>query len=451
MNVHFIAIGGSAMHSLALALATRAGVVVTGSDDAIFEPSRSRLQSAGLLPAEEGWFPERIHAGLDAVVLGMHARSDNPELQRAQELGIPVYSYPEHVQKACEAQTRVVVGGSHGKTTTTSMLLHVLKYLDRLPDYLVGAQVPGLDASVRLQGTDEWAVFEGDEYLASPLDPRPKFHLYKAHVGLITGMAWDHVNVFPTQESYADAFRGFLASMEPGGTLLYFEEDAELAALVAADASPIRKIPYRTPEHRHDGTQWYWKTPMGELPMSVMGRHNLANAEGARWLAQEMGIQEADFYEAIASFQGAQRRLEPLADSERRAVYLDFAHAPSKVAATTAAFAESFGNRPVWGLLELHTFSSLNPAFLPGYAGSLDGLDRAMVLFDPAAVAHKKLPPLAPEAVQAAFGPGVEVFTDSDALRAELERSAPDQLNLLIMSSGNLGGWDVRQWAPQFV
>ncbi|MFZ9777891.1 MAG: Mur ligase family protein, partial [Schleiferiaceae bacterium] len=291
----------------------------------------------------------------------------------------------------------------------------------------------------------------GDEYLASPLDPRPKFPLYKAHVGLITGMAWDHVNVFPTQESYADAFRGFLASMEPGGTLLYFEEDAELAALVAADTTPVRKIPYRTPEYRRDGTQWYWKTPMGEVPMSVMGRHNLANAEGARWLAQEMGIQEVDFYEAIASFQGAQRRLEHLADSDRRAVYLDFAHAPSKVSATTAAFSESFGQRPVWGLLELHTFSSLNPEFLPGYAGSLNGLDRAMVLFDPAAVAHKKLPPLAPEAVQAAFGPKVEVFTSAAALRSVLEREAPDQLNLLIMSSGNLSGWDVRAWAPTFV
>lgn len=451
MNVHFIAIGGSAMHSLALALASRPGTTATGSDDAIFEPSRSRLAAAGLLPEAEGWFPERIHAGLDAVVLGMHARSDNPELVKAQELGLPVYSYPEYVQMACQGQTRVVVGGSHGKTTTTSMLLHVLKYWDRLPDYLVGAQVPGLKESVRLQGTDEWAVFEGDEYLASPLDPRPKFHLYKAHVGLITGMAWDHVNVFPTQDSYADAFRGFLESMEPGGTLLYFEEDAELAALVAADASPIRKIPYRTPEHRHDGTQWYWITPMGELPMSVMGRHNLANAEGARWLAQEMGIQEADFYEAIASFQGAQRRLEPLADSQRRAVYLDFAHAPSKVAATTAAFSESFGSRPVWGLLELHTFSSLNPEFLPGYAGSLNGLERAMVLFDPEAVAHKKLPPLSPDAVRAAFGPGVEVFTSADELRNTLEREAPEQLNLLIMSSGNLGGWDVRSWAPQFV
>lgn len=451
MNVHFIAIGGSAMHSLALALGTRPGTTVTGSDDAIFEPSRTRLAAAGLLPAEEGWFPERIHAGLDAVVLGMHARIDNPELLRAQELGIPVYSYPEYVQKACENQTRVVVGGSHGKTTTTSMLLHVLKYWDRLPDYLVGAQVPGLDASVQLNGADEWAVFEGDEYLASPLDPRPKFHLYKGHVGLITGMAWDHVNVFPTKDSYADAFRGFLESMEPGGTLLYFEEDAELAALVAADASPIRKIPYRTPDHRHDGTQWFWITPMGELPMSVMGRHNLANAEGARWLAQEMGIQEAEFYEAIASFQGAQRRLEQLADSDRRAVYLDFAHAPSKVAATTAAFCESFGHRPVWGILELHTFSSLNPEFLPGYAGSLNGLDRAMVLFDPDAVAHKKLPPLDPAAVRAAFGPDVEVYTSADALRDVVASEAPDALNLLIMSSGNLSGWDVRQWAPLFV
>jgi len=332
MNVHFIAIGGSVMHSLAIALAARDGVRVTGSDDAIVEPSRSRLRTAGILPAEEGWFPGRIHAGLDAVVLGMHARGNNPELLRAQELGIPVYSFPEYMQKACDAQTRVVVGGSHGKTTTTSMLLHVLNYWDRLPDYLVGAQVPGLDGSVRLRGTDtKWAVFEGDEYPASPLDRRSKFHLYKAHVGLITGLAWDHINVFPTRESYAEAFRGFLASMQPGGTLLYCEDDAELAALVAADTSPIRKIPYRTPDHRHDGSQWYWKTPNGgEVAMSVIGRHNLANAEGARRLAELMGIHEAAFYKAIASFRGAQRRLERVANSPRRTVYFDYAHAPSK-------------------------------------------------------------------------------------------------------------------------
>jgi len=448
MKAHFIAIGGSAMHNLALALAERGDTVITGSDDAIFEPSRSRLAAAGILPETEGWFPEKITADLDAVILGMHARADNPELLRAQELGLPIFSYPEYLYEATKGKTRVVVGGSHGKTSTTSMLLHALRMDGLDVDYMVGAQLAGYQTMVRLSNSAEWAVFEGDEYLSSPIDLRPKFHLYRANVAVLTGMAWDHVNVFPTMAEYEKAFSGFLESMEPGGTLIYNEEDEALTAVVLADQSPIRKIPYRTPSYRVENNQWIWETPHGDLPLRIMGRHNLSNAEGARWLALEMGIQEEDFYDAMATFEGAQRRLEVLAESEARCVHLDFAHAPSKVKATVAAYVETYEQTA--GLLELHTFSSLNPAFIPGYAGTMEGLGQAMVYFDPAAVAHKKLPALDPAWVQETFGPGVQVFTRQEEVQAALE-ALPAVCHLLIMSSGNMGGIDVRTWAPSWV
>jgi UDP-N-acetylmuramate: L-alanyl-gamma-D-glutamyl-meso-diaminopimelate ligase len=448
MKAHFIAIGGSAMHNLALALSERGDTTITGSDDAIFEPSRSRLAAAGILPAAEGWFPEKITKDLDAIVLGMHARADNPELLRAQALGLPIFSYPEYLYESTKGKTRVVIGGSHGKTSTTSMLLHALRLDGMDIDYMVGAQLAGYQTMVRLSNTAEWAVFEGDEYLSSPIDLRPKFHLYQANVAILTGMAWDHVNVFPAMEDYERAFTGFLATMEPGGTLIYNEEDEALTSLVLADQSPLRKIPYQTPSYRIENNQWIWETPEGDLPLRIMGRHNLSNAEGARWLAQEMGVQAVDFYDAMATFEGAQRRLEVLAESDFRRVHLDFAHAPSKVKATVAAYVETFAETA--GLLELHTFSSLNPAFIPGYAGTMEGLDHAMVFFDPEAVAHKKLPALDPSWVQATFGPNVHVFTTQDEVKAALA-SLPEQCNVLIMSSGNMGGIDVRTWAPSWV
>ncbi|MFM1884837.1 MAG: hypothetical protein RL168_1021 [Bacteroidota bacterium] len=438
------------MHNLALALAERGDTHISGSDDAIFEPSRSRLQAAGILPEVEGWFPEKITADLDAVILGMHARADNPELLRAQELGLPIFSYPEYLYEATKGKTRVVVGGSHGKTSTTSMLLHALR-LDGLEvDYMVGAQLAGYQTMVRLSTTAEWAVFEGDEYLSSPIDLRPKFHLYRANVAILTGMAWDHVNVFPTMADYERAFSGFLENMEPGGTLIYNEEDEALAALVLADQSPIRKIPYRTPAYRVENNQWIWETPHGDLPLRILGRHNLCNAEGARWLALEMGIQEEDFYDAMATFEGAQRRLEVLAESAQRCVHLDFAHAPSKVKATVAAYVETYAGQSTAGLLELHTFSSLNPAFIPGYAGSMEGLGTAIVYFDPAAVAHKKLPALDPDWVQDIFGSGVKILTRQEEVMEALE-ALPAKCSLLLMSSGNMGGIDVRTWAPGWV
>ena len=450
MRLHFIAIGGSAMHSLALALARR-GDHVTGSDDAIFEPSRSRLEAAGLLPESVGWYPEKITEDLDGVVLGMHARSDNPELIKAQELGLSIWSYPEFLYATSEEKTRVVIGGSHGKTTTTAMLLHVLQQLEQPTDYMVGAALPQLEHTVHLTEDNAFAVFEGDEYLSSPIDLRPKFHLYQANVAILTGMAWDHVNVFPTEADYEKAFSDFLKSMKPGGALVYFEEDQALAQLVEAHHAPVKKFPYRTPPHRIESGQWIWETPLGDVPLQFMGAHNLANAEGARWLALEMGVQEHDFYEAIATFRGAQRRLERLASSEKRTVTLDFAHAPSKVRASSEAFAVQHMDDNAWAVLELHTFSSLNASFIPQYAGALDArLNRAIVYFDPEAVAHKKLPALDSDMVSGIFGDQVEVVTQVEDLRKMLN-AAPEATELLIMSSGNLGGWDVRAWAPDWV
>ena len=445
MRVHFIAIGGSAMHSLALALQRR-GDKVTGSDDAIFEPSKSRLADAGLLPDRMGWDANRVTADIDGVVLGMHARENNPELIKAQSLGIQIWSYPEFLYQVTQDKTRVVIGGSHGKTTTTAMLLHVLNHCEVACDYMVGANLPMLDHSVNLTETNEFALFEGDEYLSSPIDSRPKFHLYQANVALLTGMEWDHVNVFPTEASYEQAFADFLLSMTVGGALVYNAEDLPMAQLIEADKSNIKKFPYHTPSYRIDNGQWIWESELGDVPLMFMGRHNLSNAEGARWLALEMGVQEAEFYEAIASFEGAQQRLEKLAEANR-VLYLDFAHAPSKVRATVQAYKDQYSDRPIWAVLELHTFSSLNSDYITRYAQSMDGLAEAKVFFDPEAVKHKQLPALGPEQVKAAFGHSVTVYTDAKALREAMD-DAPDNAACLMMSSGDMGGWDVREWAP---
>lgn len=450
MNVHFIAIGGSAMHNLALALHERGDSSITGSDDAIFEPSKSRLSRAGILPEREGWYEEKIHNGLDAVIIGMHAKQDNPELIKAKKMGLKIFSYPEFLFESTKNKTRVVIGGSHGKTSTTSMLLHSLKQSNSNVDYMVGAQLEGYDTMVRLSGDSEWAVFEGDEYLSSPIDLRPKFHLYRANVAILTGMAWDHINVFPTFEKYKIAFIDFLKSMEPGGTLIYNSDDIELKELVLADNSPIRKIPYSIPEYRIDGIKWVWCTPQGDLNLNFIGKHNLSNAEGARWLAQEMGIQAEEFYDAISSFRGADRRLETLGKGKRRSVHLDFAHAPSKVRATVEAYVETFPKTIKIGLLELHTFSSLNPDFISGYHNIMSGMDQSIVFYDPQAVAHKNLPKLEKSTVETSFGKGIKVLTDIDELRIMFD-NLPNSCNLLVMSSGNLGGFDIRAYSKKWV
>src|SRR5690554_5998226 len=340
MRIHFIAIGGSAMHNLALALHQK-GETVTGSDDEIFEPSKSRLHKAGLLPQSYGWFPEKISSDIDAVILGMHAKADNPELLKAQELGLKIFSYPEYLYEHSKDKTRVVIGGSHGKTTITSMILHVLNYHGIPVDYMVGAQLEGFTNMVHLTDENDFIILEGDEYLSSPIDHRPKFHLYKPNIALLSGIAWDHINVFPTFENYVEQFRIFVDSIVKGGSINYNTEDPEVVKVVEASENAIRKIPYHTPEHSIKNGQTFIHTSEGLLPIAVFGQHNLNNLAGAKWICQHMGVDEDDFYEAIAGFKGASKRLEKISETKNSVAYKDFAHSPSKVQATTQAVKEN--------------------------------------------------------------------------------------------------------------
>ncbi|MDX1773806.1 UDP-N-acetylmuramate: L-alanyl-gamma-D-glutamyl-meso-diaminopimelate ligase [Oceanihabitans sediminis] len=442
MNVHFIAIGGSAMHNLALALHNK-GYQVTGSDDTIFEPSKSRLEAKGLLPESFGWFPEKINQNLDAVVLGMHAKADNPELLKAQELGLKIYSYPEFLYEQSKNKTRVVIGGSHGKTTITSMILHVMHYHNRDVDYMVGAQLDGFDVMVKLTEENDFIVLEGDEYLSSPIDRRPKFHLYKPNIALLSGIAWDHINVFPTYENYVEQFSIFVDSIVRGGSITYNEEDAEVKRVVEASENTIRKLAYQTPEYTVEDGETLLDTPEGPLPIEVFGKHNLNNLAGAKWICQHMGIDEDDFYEAIATFSGASKRLEKIAESNTSVAYKDFAHSPSKVEATTNAVKEQYQNRKLVACLELHTYSSLNAEFLKEYKGALDAADVAVVFYSPHAVEIKKLEAVSKEQIANAFQrKDLIIYTTPEEFKEFLYAQNLDNAALLLMSSGNYGGLD---------
>jgi len=442
MNVHFIAIGGSAMHNLAIALHNK-GYNVTGSDDEIFEPSKSRLAAKSILPDSFGWFPEKINTQLDAVVLGMHAKADNPELLKAQELGLKIYSYPEFLYEQSKQKTRVVIGGSHGKTTITSMILHVMHYHDREVDYMVGAQLEGFDVMVKLTEDNDFMVLEGDEYLSSPIDRRPKFHLYKPNIALLSGIAWDHINVFPTYDNYVEQFSLFVDSIVKGGSITYNEQDVEVKRVVEASENTIRKIPYRTPEYTVENGQTLLETPEGPLPIEVFGAHNLNNLAGAKWICQHMGIDEDDFYEAIASFKGASKRLEKIAESKTSVAYKDFAHSPSKVEATTKAVKEQYENKTLVACLELHTYSSLNAQFLKEYKGALDAADVAVVFYSPHAVEIKKLEKVTHEQIARAFErDDLIIYTNPDDFKNFLFSQDFSNKALLLMSSGNYGGLD---------
>lgn len=442
MKVHFIAIGGSAMHNLALALYNK-GYQITGSDDTIFEPSKSRLAAKGLLPEQFGWFPEKISDNLDAIVLGMHAKADNPELLKAQDLGLKIYSYPEFLYEQSKHKTRVVIGGSHGKTTITSMILHVMHYHDRDVDYMVGAQLEGFDVMVKLTDDNDFIVLEGDEYLSSPIDRRPKFHLYKPNIALLSGIAWDHINVFPTFENYVEQFSIFVDSIVKGGSINYNEEDTEVKRVVEASANPIRKIAYHTPEYTVEDGETLLETSEGPMPIEIFGKHNLNNLAGAKWICQHMGIDEDDFYEAISTFKGASKRLEKIAESKTSVAFKDFAHSPSKVKATTNAVKEQYQNRTLVACLELHTYSSLNAEFLKEYKGALDAADVAVVFYSPHAVEIKKLDKVSHEQIANAFQrEDLIIYTNTEAFKDFIFKQNFDNKALLLMSSGNYGGLD---------
>ena len=440
MRAHFIAIGGSAMHNLAIALHLK-GYQVTGSDDAIFEPSKTRLEKQGLLPEEMGWFPNKIDSTIGAVILGMHAKADNPELLKAQELGLKIYSYPEFLYEQSKNKTRVVIGGSHGKTTITSMILHVMHFHNIDVDYMVGAQLDGFETMVNLTDKNDFIVLEGDEYLSSPIDRRPKFHLYQPNIALISGIAWDHINVFPTYENYVNQFEIFIEKITNGGILVYNENDLEVKRVAEAATNPIRKMGYQTPEYIVENGITLLKTPEGEMPIEVFGAHNLNNLAGAKWICQNMGVDEADFYEAIASFKGASKRLEKIAESKNKVAFKDFAHSPSKVAATTKAVKEQFPDRKLIACLELHTYSSLNAQFLKEYEGSLEFADVAVVFYSPDAVKIKQLEEVTYDQIANAFNrKDLVIFTNPSEFKTFLFNQNFENTALLLMSSGNYGG-----------
>lgn len=431
------------MHNLAIAL-HKNGFEVTGSDDVLFEPSVSRLAKYGILPENNGWYPEKITRDLDAIILGMHARVDNPELLKAQQLGIKVYSYPEYIYEQSKSKLRVVIGGSHGKTTITSMILHALQAAGKDFDYLVGAQLEGFDTMVKLTQEATVMIIEGDEYLASPIDRRPKFHLYKANVGVISGIAWDHINVFPTFQSYIDQFKIFIETIQPGGTLIYSKTDAVLDEVVAADGSNIQKQPYVLPEYVIENGITTILSDGQEYTLQVFGEHNLLNMQAARLACEQLGITTAQFYQYITSFKGAARRLELVGKSNSATVFKDFAHSPSKLQATIHAVKAQFPDRKLIACIELHTFSSLNKDFLAEYAGTMDEADEAIVFIDKKTFEQKKMEPYPAEVVEQAFAKSnLTFFNDPTLLAQALEHTKLSNANLLMMSSGNFGGIDL--------
>ncbi len=450
-RVHFIAIGGSVMHNLALALHEK-GVVVTGSDDEFFEPSKSRLAAKGLLPDAPGWHPERITKELDAVILGMHAMNDNPELQRAREFGLKVYSFPEYLYEQTRNKKRIVVGGSHGKTTTTSMIMHVLRETGRDFDYMVGAQLEGFETMVRLTHEAPVAVFEGDEYLSSTLDPTPKFHRYHPDVALITGIAWDHINVFPTWENYVSQFAKFAQMIEPNGKLIYFEGDEELRKIASGVRKDVEALPYAGFEYRQEGEKTYVVWEGREYEVGVFGRHNMQNLHGAMLACREAGVETEDFLRAIRTFGGAAKRLQKLKETATSVAFLDFAHSPSKLKATIQAVRERYSDKKLVACMELHTFSSLRKDFLPQYAHSMDLADEAIVYYNPEVIEHKRLAEISPDDVARAFGrEKLYVHTVKEDLLRQLESIDYANAVLLIMTSGNFSGVDIKDLVEKLI
>jgi UDP-N-acetylmuramate: L-alanyl-gamma-D-glutamyl-meso-diaminopimelate ligase len=449
MKIHLIAVGGSVMHNFALALHEQ-GFTITGSDDQIYDPARLRLSEAGLLPRTEGWNEESITPDLDAVIIGMHARKDNPELLKAQTLGLPIYSFPEFFARHTKDKTRVVIAGSHGKTTTTGMILHVLAFLGKETDYLVGAQLPGFTTMVKISDAP-LAVMEGDEYLSSPIDDRPKFMHYHPHITVLTGIAWDHINVFPTEASYISAFREYLQSLPPDATAIYDESDELLGSLVW-QTPVIRAVPYSAFPHQiNDGLLFLTPDDGNLVPCQVIGDHNMRNLMAAWLVCEQLGISQAQFLSAISTFTGASRRLELLGeDSRGNRVYHDFAHAPSKVRATVNALKKQFSGSPLSACLELHTFSSLNRDFLHQYSGALNLADSACVFISPETIAQKRMNALDPDMLRTAFSrQNLEVLMTTVELAQWMDRQAEQRGHLLVMSSGRLGGFDLHTFARE--
>jgi UDP-N-acetylmuramate: L-alanyl-gamma-D-glutamyl-meso-diaminopimelate ligase len=444
-KIHFIAIGGAAMHNLAIAL-RNVGYRISGSDDEIFEPSLSRLKSVNLLPEKQGWYPEKLDSSIDAVILGMHARADNPELARAKELGLRIFSYPEFLYEQTKNKYRVVIAGSHGKTTTTAVIIHVLSYHGWKIDYMVGSQIEGFDNMVSLSDDAQIAIFEGDEYLSSPVDLRPKFIHYKPHIALISGIAWDHINVFPRFSDYLEQFKILTGMIEENGHLVYYSGDNNLVEIVKSVKDNIRKHPYIEHLCKIIDQNTFLVTAKEEVPIKIFGKHNLQNINGAKEVCNLLGLSDVDFYNAMPSFPGTSKRLQELVNRDNYSCYLDFAHAPSKVRATLQAVREKFPTRRLIALLELHTFSSLNKEFLPQYEGTLELADEAVVFYNRHVLVQKKAKDLPVDFVQSCFKKrGLKIMVDAEDLAHYIREIRRDDSVLLLMSSGNFGGLKMKE------
>jgi UDP-N-acetylmuramate: L-alanyl-gamma-D-glutamyl-meso-diaminopimelate ligase len=443
MKIHFIAVGGSAMHNLAIALHLK-DYLVSGSDDNIFEPSKSRLDKHGLLPEKFGWFPSKISSDIDFVILGMHAKADNPELLEAKIKKIKILSYPEFIYEMSKDKTRVVIGGSHGKTSITAMILHVLNSNNKDVDFMVGAQLEGFETMVRLTDQNDFILLEGDEYLSSPVDRRPKFHLYQPNIALISGISWDHINVFPTKQNYINQFIKFIDTIVLGGVLVYNKLDKEVERITLNCEKSIRKLEYSIPEHFIKNGITFLKTDEGDIPLNIFGEHNLNNLAGAKLVCQLMGVHDEEFYSSIISFKGADKRLETVLKMKDRNVFKDFAHSPSKVVASTKALKKQFYDRKLIAILELHTFSSLNENFINEYRNTLKSADTAILYYDPKAVLKKGLSELDDQKIKSAFNDDrLNIFNDSNKLNNFLLKQSYSNSNLLFMSSGNYASIDL--------
>ncbi|MCF0205890.1 MAG: peptidoglycan synthetase [Bacteroidales bacterium] len=449
MRIHFIAIGGAAMHNLAIALHKK-GYTVSGSDDEIFEPSRSRLEKYGLLPKDFGWHPENITEELDIVILGMHARSDNPELLKAKELGLKICSYPEYLYEQTKDKMRVVIGGSHGKTTITSMIMYVLKSANFGFDYMVGANIKGFETMVNLDDNNKVAIFEGDEYLSSPIDLTPKFHWYKPHIAVLTGIAWDHINVFPTFPKYVQQFEIFVKSIQYGGNLYWFEGDDNLRKISHANAD-IKSESYGKYDVIEEDGKYCVKAGDKKYTLNVFGDHNFQNINAAYKVCKKLGVSDDIFWSAMETFEGAAKRLQLVEENDNSSFYIDFAHAPSKLKATVNALKQKYPTRRLIACIELHTFSSLQKNFIPQYKGAMDKADIAIVYYNREVLKHKQLPDISEEYVKECFGGNVEVYTNTDELQKYLLATDSQNTNYLMMSSGNFNGIDFPKFAAEII
>jgi len=450
-RIHFIAVAGSVMHNLAIALKL-AGHEVTGSDDEIFEPAKTQLARYGILPEKEGWHPEKLTASTDVVILGMHARKDNPELLKAQELGLKISSFPDYIYEQSKDKQRIVIAGSHGKTTITAMIIHVLNWCKRDFDYVIGARVRGIEQTVKLTGAPI-IVIEGDEYLSSALDPTPKFLKYHHHIGLISGIAWDHANVFPTEEEYVKQFDLFADQSPKGGILIYCDQDSMALIIGKKERQDVTAISYKSHPHTSDQKGNFSLIYNKEkFPVKIFGSHNFQNINGAKEVLKRIGVTNEQFYSAIGSFEGASGRLEKIGENATVSVFKDFAHAPSKVTATVKAVKEIHPSRELVACVELHTYSSLNKKFLPQYKDTLKHAQTAVVYFNPEKVHAKNLQSLSVSEIQSAFAkPDLKVFEDAGKMETFLLSQKWKDKNLLMMSSGNFGGLNLAQLSEKIV